>query len=319
MTTSDARGAGTRARLGLGLAAIGRPAYITLGRDVDLPANRSEAALLRRAHDLLDAARELGIGYLDAARSYGRAEQFLRSWLERSGARPFVASKWGYRYVGGWRPDAEQHEVKDHGLAAFQRQWAETERLLGPWLRLYQVHSLTMDSPLWEDRPLLSALGSVRDQGCELGFSTSGPAQADAIRRGLDLTVDGRPLFTSVQSTWNLFERSAADALSEAASRGVRVVVKEALANGRLAVAGPASTGLEQAARARGVGMDQLAMAAALAQPWADVVLSGAVTVEQLRSGVAALELAGCSGLEDLVPPQPPREYWAERGRLAWA
>ncbi len=39
-----------------------------------------------------------------------------------------------------------------------------------------------------------------------------------------------------------------------------------------------------------GVGMDALALAAALAQPWADVVLSGAVTIEQLQSNVRALD-----------------------------
>ena len=32
-----------RAQLGLGLAAVGRPAYLTLGRDDDLPADRSPA------------------------------------------------------------------------------------------------------------------------------------------------------------------------------------------------------------------------------------------------------------------------------------
>lgn len=319
MATS--RGVRTRAsaRLGLGLAAVGRPAYITHGRAGDLPADRSVDALQARAHELLDAAEQLGVDYVDAARSYGLAEQFLGSWLQRSGARPFVASKWGYRYTGGWRSDAEQHEVKDHGLAAFERQWAETRELLGPWLRLYQVHSLTSDSPLWKDRDLHLALARVREQGCEVGFSTSGPAQADAVRRGLELEVDGRPLFSSVQSTWNLLERSVAPALAEAADRGVRVVVKEALANGRLAVPGPATTALADAAREHGAGLDALAIAAALAQPWADVVLSGAVTVAQLTAGAGAREFAGLGGLADLVSAQPAEEYWAERSRLSWS
>ena len=230
-----------------------------------------------------------------------------------------MASKWGYRYTAGWRRDADEHEVKDHSLSAFEEQWAETGRLLGPWLQLYQVHSLTSESPLWADQAVLTALARVRSQGCELGFSTSGPAQADAVRRGLDVTVDGRPLFTSVQTTWNLLEQSAAPALEEAAARGARVVVKEVLANGRLAVAGPATADLERAAHQRGVGLDTVALAAALALPWADVVLSGAVTVPQLISNAAARELAGAPGLDTLVAPQTPHEYWAERSRLSWA
>jgi aryl-alcohol dehydrogenase-like predicted oxidoreductase len=319
MTTAEARRPGAAARLGVGLAALGRPAYITLGREADLPAERSESALEGRAHCVLDAARDLGLDYVDVARSYGLAEQFLHSWLQRTGAAPFVASKWGYRYTAGWRRGAEVHEVKDHSLPAFEQQWAETGRLLGPWLQLYQVHSLTSDSPLWGDGALLRGLAQVRSSGCELGFSTSGPAQADTVRRGLDLTVDGRPLFTSVQTTWNLLERSAAPALEEAADRGARVVLKEVLANGRLAVAGPATAELERAAHDLGVGLDTVAIAAALARPWADVVLSGAVTVPQLTSNAAAREHVDLADLDALVTPQTPQEYWAERGRLSWA
>ena len=131
--------------------------------------------------------------------------------------------------------------------------------------------------------------------------------------------MDGRPLFTTVQSTWNLFERSAGPVLAEAAALGVRVVVKEALANGRLAVPGPATAALEDAARAREVGLDALAIAAALAQPWADVVLSGAVTVGQLTSNAAAREIDGEAGIDALVTPQDPHDYWAERSRRSWA
>ena len=48
-------------RIGLGLAALGRPAYITLGRDRDLGPARSVEELERRAHEVMDAAQELGV------------------------------------------------------------------------------------------------------------------------------------------------------------------------------------------------------------------------------------------------------------------
>src|SRR5262249_54335799 len=102
-------------RLGLGLAALGRPGYITLGRDPDLPADRSPDAMYARAAAVLDAACGAGIGYVDVARSYGRAEEFLARWLrERDVGRtaPTVGSKWGYRYTAGWRVDAAVHEEK---------------------------------------------------------------------------------------------------------------------------------------------------------------------------------------------------------------
>ncbi|WP_218938534.1 aldo/keto reductase [Modestobacter altitudinis] len=312
-----------RARLGLGLAAAGRPAYLTLGRDVDLPGDRSPAALQTRTHELLDAAAALGIAHVDTARSYGRAEEFLGSWLRTAEPVPFVASKWGYRYVGDWRRDVAVHEVKDHGAAAYESQLAESTALLGPWLRLYQVHSLTADSPLWEDRPLQHRMAGLRAAGVELGFSTSGPAQAEAVRRGLALTVDGAPLFTSVQSTWNLLEPSAGEALAEAAAAGARVVVKEGVANGRLTDRGTAAgSPLAEAARERGVGVDALALACALAQPWCDVVLSGAVTVAQLESNAAArdlvADLVADLAAEEWVQPEEPAAYWSARSGMSW-
>ena len=61
------------------------------------------------------------------------------------------------------------------------------------------------------------------------------------------------------------------------------------------------------------------ALGAALAQPWCDVVLSGAVTVAQLRSNAAALDLAATVDPERLVAPEEPQRYWAARGRRSWS
>src|SRR5207253_4205230 len=96
--------------IGFGLAAVGRPGYITLGRDHDLGQDRSVEALERRAHEVLSAAYDAGIRYFDAARSYGFAERFLSSWLQQRKLSPTdvtVGSKWGYTYVGDWRVDAK--------------------------------------------------------------------------------------------------------------------------------------------------------------------------------------------------------------------
>lgn len=297
--------------VGLGLAAVGRPAYITSGRDRDLPADRSRDALRRRAHEVLDTAYGLGVRYVDAARSYGDAEDFLGSWLATGrGPDVLVASKWGYRYVGGWRLDAEVHEVKSHDRDTFEAQLAESLARLGDRLRVYQVHSVTPDSPLLTDRPLLERLAALPEQGIEVGVSTSGPRQAEVIERLLDLTVAGRRLVTSVQATWNLLEPSAGPALAAAHAAGVRVVVKEALANGRLL-----DGRLDAEARRLGVGSDAVAIGAARTRPWCDVVLSGAVTTAQVAANLA--ELPAEPDLPDLA--EPPEAYWATRGALPWA
>src|SRR5262245_58453960 len=98
--------------IGLGLAALGRPGYLTLGHGSDIGSDRSVEAMERHAHAVLDAAYELGIRYFDAARSYGRAEEFLASWLrDRSPGDVSVGSKWGYTYTADWEIDADPPEV----------------------------------------------------------------------------------------------------------------------------------------------------------------------------------------------------------------
>ena len=112
-----------------------------------------------------------------------------------------------------------------------------------------------------------------------------------------------------------MHERSAEDALARAAGAGLEVYVKEALANGRLA-GGAAPPALVASALERGTTPDALALAAALAQPWATVVLSGAATVAQLESNLAAREVAWDGGLEELR--EPAEEFWAARAALPW-
>lgn len=129
-------------RIGLGLAALGRPGYINLGHASDLRGDLGVPAIEARAFAVLDAAYESYVRYFDAARSYGRAEEFLARWMAARGIAPdgvIVGSKWGYTYTAGWRVEADRHEVKDHSLANLRRQVAESRSLLGALLGLYQI------------------------------------------------------------------------------------------------------------------------------------------------------------------------------------
>jgi aryl-alcohol dehydrogenase-like predicted oxidoreductase len=310
--------------VGLGLAAVGRPAYINSGRAADLGEHRGVEELRARAEAVLDAAYAAGVRYLDVARSYGRAEEFLAGWLTKHPEihDVTIGSKWGYRYVGEWRLDASVHEVKDHSLAAFHEQLAETAALLGPRLGVYHVHSATLDTGVLDDAELHRELGKLRDRGVRVGISTSGPQQAEAVRKALAVEVAGAPLFTSIQSTWNILEPSAGPALAEAAAAGARVIVKEAVANGRLAPGSPdTAPGAVTLAAELDLPLDQLAIAAALAQPWTWCVLSGAVDPAQVASNAAASTVTLPSGvLEQLSElAEEPGAYWSARTRRAWA
>src|SRR5690625_3275174 len=177
-------------RIGVGLAALGRPAYINLGRSAVLPEQRTVEQMRDRTRAVLDEAHRWGVRWVDAARSYGSAEWFLADWLTQRGHQDVsVSSKWGYAYVAEWRVETEVHEIKEHSVERLRAQWAETRDLLGQRVDLYQVHSLTVDSPLFDDLALQYELARIRDAGVRLGISTSGAAQAVAIERAFELEV----------------------------------------------------------------------------------------------------------------------------------
>jgi aryl-alcohol dehydrogenase-like predicted oxidoreductase len=315
--------------LGLGLAALGRPGYINLGHATDLAHDYDVAAMETCAHAILDAARAAGICYFDAARSYGRAEEFLGRWLAARRIPPesvTIGSKWGYVYTAGWRVVAEKHEVKDHSLPVLRRQYAESRALLGNHLDLYQVHSATLDSGVLDNPEVIAALARLKGDGVRVGLSLSGPRQGETLRRALAITLDGVRLFDCVQATWNLLERSAGPALAEAHAAGMGIVIKEVLANGRLTARNedPAFASrrrvLEVEAGRMRTTLDALALAAVLSQPWADVVLSGAVTGEQLASNLGALAVGFDEESAERLRPleESAEEYWSRRGQLAW-
>jgi aryl-alcohol dehydrogenase-like predicted oxidoreductase len=305
-------------RVGVGLAALGRPAYINVGHAGDLAGDTEVDALRERAHEVLDCAFASGVRYFDAARSYGRAEEFLGSWLSARGLGPpalSVGSKWGYTYTGDWRVDVEVHEVKDLTLATLHRQEEETRSNLGAAVGLYQIHSATLDSGVLEDRAVLDELARLRaEDGWFTGLSVTGPRQGETVQRALE--VGG---FDCVQATWNLMEPSVGPALAAAREAGLGVIIKEGVANGRLTARGDAPL-LVEVADEVGVAPDALALACVLAQPWVDVVLSGASTVPMLQSNLTALQIDIGDGLLERLAPlrEDPDTYWQERSELPW-
>jgi aryl-alcohol dehydrogenase-like predicted oxidoreductase len=237
-----------------------------------------------------------------------------------------VGSKWGYMYTAGWSVNASVHEVKEHSLDVLRRQWQETRHYLGPYLRLYQIHSATLESGVFDNSTVLDELAAIKSQGMCIGLSVSGACQLEALERAAAIRLDGVRLFDAVQITWNLLEPSCTQTLGDVWADGMGIIVKEALANGRLT---PRNNDqafmrkrqlLEQQAVRLNTTPDALAIAAALAQPWADVVLSGAATVSQLHSNVRALEVRwdeeATSALAALA--EPPEVYWYVRKTLAW-
>ncbi len=306
--------------LGVGTAALGRPGYINLGHDADYGSGRGVADLRARTHEVLDAAWLAGIRHVDAARSYGRAEEFVGSWLRSHPGRRetlTLGSKWGYTYVADWQVDVATHEVKDHSPATLERQWPETLATLRTRPDLYLVHSVTPDSPALTDRHLYSQLRQIAAAGTRVGISTSGPGQREVIETALG-QGEATP-WSAVQVTWNVLETSSAPALRAAYDAGWHVAVKETVANGRLTARGDPPRELAEIATHHGVCPDAIAVAAALQLP-ADVVLLGVTTVAQLDSNLQArsieLSSAELAALQSLA--EPAERYWSTRSALPW-
>ena len=315
--------------IGLGLAALGRPGYINIGHGHDLKHNYDRAAMESHAHEVIQAAWDAGIRYFDAARSYGEAEAFLSSWMKRQSPIPsglFIGSKWGYRYTADWQVQAANHEIKEHSLENLRQQTGESLYNFGKHLNLYQIHSATLDSNVLENQAVLNELAILRNEGLLIGLSTSGANQSDTIFKALAVLYDGVPLFSTIQSTWNVLEQSTTKALFAAYQSGLGVIVKEALANGRLTHRNTSPKFRKQRQQLKALATEQnttidaLALAAVIAQPWVTVVLSGAATKEQLLSNIKAIEVNWTDEIAEALRPliEKPETYWKTRSQLAW-
>lgn len=315
--------------MGLGLAALGRPGYINLEHGLDLDKETSIEAMESNTHAVLDAAYAEGIRYFDVARSYGKAEEFLASWLKAREITPddvIVGSKWGYSYTAEWQVKATQHEVKEHSLNILKKQWKESRSFLGDYIKLYQVHSATIESGILTNKEVLLELARLKRDGVKIGLTASGENQPAIISKAINIRVDGVRLFDSIQATWNVLEQSAGDALYAAHLAGMGIIIKEALANGRLTqkntnpdfILNLASLNVES--NRLDTTVDALALAAVLSLEWVDVVLSGATTVEQIQSNAQApnvnwdhLAAAALSRMSE-----GSANYWRNRSQLEW-
>jgi aryl-alcohol dehydrogenase-like predicted oxidoreductase len=326
-------------RLGLGMAALGRPGYINLDRgavfgtgertvqDMQLQANLVLDQLFSIA-STSSSSSSSSMPWLDCARSYGMSEKFVGEYLRDKSIDPakvYVSSKWGYTYVADWKvalAKGASHEVKDHSTENFLKQLQETQENIGEHLDLYQIHSATFESGILSDGRAHQALADCRkNHGWSIGLSLSSPNQDEVLKEAMKIQVEGSALFDSVQCTFNVLEQKPGPALVIAHEAGLDIIIKEGLANGR-ALQHPA---VVQYAAELSCEPDQLALGCILAQPFQPRVLSGAVTPAQLESNWKSLELSeqlqkDPALLQEIMQAcvVDSKDYWDERSALAW-
>ena len=164
-----------------------------------------------------------------------------------------------------------------------------------------------------ENDAVLRELQDLRATGVAIGVSASGPSQPETIDRAVALGC-----FDAVQATWNLHERAAGPALARAHDAGMAVIVKEALANGRLTPRVP-NPALERAANELGATVDAVALAAVLAQPWVE---SCSAAWPRARRSPATSRRPTCDCRRRSAAlgalEEDSEEYWSTRSDLPW-
>lgn len=313
-------------KIGLGLAALGRPDYINIRPEQNI--DKSIESFKANALKVLDESYSLGIRDFDVAPSYGLGEQFLQNWNDsRNHKDVHLSTKFGYTYVANWEVGfSGKHEIKEHSIEKLNAQWDVSKALL-PNLKIYQIHSATLDSGVLTNDAVLSRLNDLKQEHqLKIGMSSSGTEQVKIIKEALKVTFDGEDLFDSYQVTFNIFEQSTFEILKQLLAKGKTIIIKEALANGRIfkndtfPAYKSAYDYLETLSKKYNVNADAIAIRFIMDSLEPTLILSGASSTNQLQQNLKALnfKLDADEILKLKSFTVDPQGYWQERSDLSW-
>ncbi len=311
--------------IGLGTAAIGRPQYINIKQESNRYSSLDD--FRQKGWETLEKAYQNGIRYFDTAPGYGLAEEVLIKWVKtKNDPTITVATKWGYTYTANFDPKAMQHEIKEHSKGKLIEQW-ETSRELLPYLKMYQIHSATFESGVLDNASVLQKLFELKQKyDLEIGITTSGDNQLEVLKKALDTEIEDHPLFSIFQVTYNILDQSISKIIDTLKERSKKVIVKEALANGRLFPNNnyphyqKLYTLLQELANKYGVGIDAIALRFGMDTLTPFKILSGASNkqhiIENLKAETFQLEELEIKLLQSFRVN--PKYYWTERKNLPW-
>ena len=312
-------------KLGLGTAALGRPQYINVRQHT--PKNSDLETFKKQSFAVLENAYNLGVRYFDTAPGYGLAEELILEWLQTKKDKTIeAATKWGYTYTANFDANATIHEVKEHSLSKLKAQWNFSKKLL-PYLKVYQIHSATLETGILENTDVLTYLDFLkREHKLKIGLTTTGTNQLEVIKKALDVSVNGIQVFDLFQVTYNFLDQSLLEISAELIRQNKQIVIKEALANGRVfrnksyPHYNKMYATLEGLSKKHNVGVDAISLKYCEQTIPNSTVLSGASNskqlIENLKLNTFTLsndDIAVLNGLK-----VTPDFYWTERKKLAW-
>ena len=159
-----------------------------------------------------------------------------------------------------------------------------------------------------------------------MGITTTGANQIDVLKKALAIEIVGVPLFDVFQVTYNVLDQSLATIVEQISKQNKRLVIKEALANGRIFPNERFPNylkmyrALETLAKKYNVGIDAIALRFCIDSIAPYKVLSGAANESHLSENSKAIDFKLTA--EDIATLKrmaiPPKVYWAERKLLTW-
>jgi len=311
--------------IGLGTAALGRPQYINIR--LENCDNSDLTKFRKRSFTVLEEAYKSGVRYFDTAPGYGLAEELLLEWLQTKNDNSIkVATKWGYTYTANFDANAKVHEVKEHSLIKLKEQWSFSKQLL-PFLKVYQIHSATLETGVLENSEVLAELAYLKKKyNLKIGITTSGGNQVEVIEKALHVLVDGSSIFDVFQVTYNFLEQSLLEISEELMRQKKQIIIKEALANGRVFKNKNYSNYknmyviLEKLARKYNVGIDAIALQFCMQTIPNSIILSGASSSRQLQENLKITSfLLSLEEIKILKSFKVASDfYWQERKKLEW-
>ena len=311
--------------IGLGTAALGRPQYINVRqKKCD---NSNLESFKKQSFQVLEKAYNLGVRYFDTAPGYGLAEELLYEWLQTKNDKTIkIATKWGYTYTANFDPNAAIHEIKEHSLSKLKEQWNFSKHLL-PQLTIYQIHSTTLETGVLDNNAVLEYLVFLKKEyNLKIGITTTGTNQIEVLKKALNILIHGEPVFDLFQVTYNFLDQSLLEVSEELIRKDKSIVIKEALANGRIFRNDNYShykkmyTTLEKLAQNHNVGVDAIALQYCVQTIPESIVLSGASNSFQLEENLKTHLFSLSNDEIELLKSfkVSPENYWKERKQLQW-
>jgi aryl-alcohol dehydrogenase-like predicted oxidoreductase len=312
-------------KLGLGTAALGRPQYINVRQNNNI--KHDLETFRKHSFQVLEDAYNSGIRYYDTAPGYGLAEGLVLEWLKTKNDKTIeIATKWGYTYTANFDTNATIHEVKEHSLAKLNEQWGYSKQLL-PYLKVYQIHSATIETGVLENTEVLAQLAFLKKtHHLKIGLTTTGTNQVEVLKKALEILVDGEPIFDLFQVTYNFLDQSLKEMLAELIRQNKTIVIKEALANGRVfrnpryPLYEEMYSILDNLSKKYKVGIDAISLKYCEQTITNSIILSGASNSEQLEENLKINSFLLSNDEIELLNSFKikPEFYWRERKELQW-